>query len=132
MLSLPEKLNILSDNWSDLIHFRPVLTAFRSLFVAFLALRPPPGPPPWGALGAPRGPWGAPGVTLEVSGGSFWETWGALWPLLGGLLGHFAPPGRLKSETVGFLKNLIKPAVLSSILLSGAPLGLSLDPLDAP
>ena len=105
LCSLQEKLEILSDNWSDFVNFRLVLIAFRGLFAPFLALLAPPGPP-WGALGAPRGPWGGPGVTLEVSGGSFWEAWGALWPLLGGLLGHFDPPGRLKSEKWDFKETL--------------------------
>ena len=86
-------LEIKNYKWSDFVHSRLVLIAFRGLFTPFLALLAPPGPL-WGALGAPRGPWGVPGVTLEVSGGSFWEAWGSLRVLWGALLGPFGPPDR--------------------------------------
>ena len=85
-------INISTTILIDFVHCSPVLIAFRSLFYSLLTLLAPPGPPlgalgaprgpwgvppgpPWEPLGAPRGPWGVPGVTLEVSGGSFWEAW---------------------------------------------------------
>ena len=118
-------------NICDFVYFRLLFVSSRGLFFyPFLAPMAPPAAP-WGPLGAPRGPLEVPGVTLEVSGGSFWEAWGSLWVLWGALLGPFGPPDRSKRQKVVF-QETHKTRGFSLILLSGAPLGLSLGPLDAP